>query len=154
MISLPTLNLAGVSGAIPWNSVLVSPTPANFGAAALSVTAAPAILTPVALEYVNGAYVTADPLIAGKGYWVENVSSSPAYLIFQPGLVSKPGNVAQAGGAPPPAGMVPPPPPSGVTNSSSGGSGGCGLLGFDGLLLAMLLRAVFRRPRGHRKLAA
>jgi YVTN family beta-propeller protein len=154
MISLPTLNLAGVSGAIPWPSVLVSPTPTNFTASAVSVTAAPGILTPVALEYVNGAYATADPLIAGRGYWVENVSSSPAYLIFQPGAVTKPGNVAQAGGAPPPAGMNPPPPPSGMANATSGGSGGCGGLGLDGLLLALALRAVFLRPRGLRKLRA
>jgi hypothetical protein len=155
MVSLPTLNgNLPPGGAIPWPSIQVSTTPTSFTTGLFQADTAPGILTPVALEYVNGSYVTADPLVAGRGYWVENVSGAPVYLVFPRGLVVKPGNAAQAGGAPAPAGMNPPPPPSGMAGASSGRSGGCGGLGLDGLLLALALRSVFRRPRGHRKLAA
>jgi len=148
MISLPTLNgNIPPNGSINWGNVQVSSTPTNFTSGLQAANAAPTILTPVALEYVNGGYVTADPLVAGRGYWVENVSGKPAYLVFPRGLVFKSGSAAVGGGAPPPAGMNPPPPPSGIASGTSGNSGGCGLSGLEWLLPILALRFGVRRRR-------
>lgn len=152
MISQP--NFQG-GGAVNWANVLVTLDETNFtGAVPVTTIPGQAIVGTAAVEYVNGAYVTADPLIAGRGYWVRNLQNVPAYLVFDPGVVFKPGSGSgsYAGGAPPPAGMNPPPPPSGMSTAGSG-SGGCGLLGAECLLLG-LLRAVFPRKGRHRRLAA
>lgn len=145
MVAQPLLS---GSGSMNWNNVLVTTDQTNFATAA-SVTGG-TVVTPVALEYVNGAYVVADPLVAGRGYWIENITTGPAYLVFDSGVVFKPGNVSSAAGGPPPAGMTPPPPPSGMTSGSSGGSsGGCGLLGLEAALAL-----AFLRRRARRRLAA
>jgi hypothetical protein len=156
MISLPTLNGLGPTGSISWASVLVSPNPANFvpgptGAVGVTTPAAAGILTPVALEFVNGVYVTADPLVAGRGYWVENISGAPAYLVFQQTAVFKQVSASSGAGGPPPAGMTPPAPPSGM---AAGASSGCGLLGLDWLLPVLVTRFAFLRRRSRRRLAA
>jgi hypothetical protein len=148
MISLPTLNgNLPPSGSINWGSIQVSSTAANFTSGLQAANAAPTLLTPVALEYLNGGYVTADPLVAGRGYWVENVSGNPLYLVFPRASVFKPGVLAVGGGAPPPAGMNPPPPPSGISTGGARRSGGCGLSGLEWLLPILLVRWGVRRRR-------
>jgi hypothetical protein len=146
-------------GRVFWSNVLVTTDATNFGAAG-SATLPPgqAILGLAAVEYVNGAYATADPLIQGRGYWVRNFTSGPAYLVFNPAVVNKPGvpvGGSGAAGSAPPANLIPPSPPSGMgAASAGGGSGGCGLSGLEWILPLAILRFGFLRRRARRTLSA
>jgi hypothetical protein len=112
----------------------------------------PALLNPLLYEYVNGAYATTNVMQAGRGYFVENVTSSVIYLLFTDTFVFKPG----AGPAPSyvslsaAASQPPAPPGAGMGNGSSSKKHGCGLLGLE--LLPVLL--VFHRLRRRRRLGA
>ena len=151
MISVPMVGGTPTGGQINWANILVTDDQTNFGTA-VSATVATTILAPAALEFVNGSYVTADPLLTGQGYWVENIGSKPAYLVFSTTAVNKPSAAASVpAGSPPPAGMNPPPPPSAGIGGSSGGV--CGFTGLEGLLLVFAVRG-FRRRRRDRKLVA
>ena len=151
MISVPMVGGTPTTGQISWANILVTDDQTNFGTA-LSTTVQTAIIAPAALEFVNGAYVTADPLVVGRGYWVENIGSKPAYLLFATTAINKPSAAPSApAGAPPPAGMNPPPPPSAGIGESSGGV--CGFTGLEGLLLVLAVRG-FPRRRRHRRLVA
>ncbi len=151
LVSLPTLNGAGTSGTIAWANMHVTADETNFtigspGGPVNVTSAAGLLLVEQAIEFVNGGYVLATDLVAGQGCWVRNLSTGPAYLVFSEALITKPGvfKPSFAAGVPPPAGSMPPPPPAGMASSSR--SGGCGLLGLEWLLLA-LLRAVLPRRR-------
>lgn len=154
MISLPQLNGAGAVGTIPWASVHVTTNTADFDPASPTgpvpaTSAAGLLIVENAKERIGGSYFDATNLLSGQGYWVNNVNAAglPAYLVFQPGLVTKAGT---GSGAPlPPTGTTPPAPPSGISDGSAG-SGGCGLLGLE----ALVLLAVFRRARRDRTLVA
>jgi hypothetical protein len=151
MISVPMVGGTPTTGQINWANILVTDDQTNFGGA-LSTTVQTSIIAPAALEFVNGSYVTADPLITGQGYWVENIGSKPAYLVFSTTAINKPSIASSVpAGAPPPAGMNPPPPPSAGIGESSGGV--CGFTGLEGLLLLLVVRG-FPRRRRDRKLVA
>ncbi|MBI3857655.1 MAG: IPT/TIG domain-containing protein, partial [Planctomycetes bacterium] len=98
MFSQP--NMSG-SGSMIWNNVLVGTDPTNFGTA---VSVGGGTIVGPALEFSGGGYVVADPIVAGRGYWVMNLTTGPAYLVFDPGLVFKAGAPSMAAGGPPPAG--------------------------------------------------
>jgi len=142
-------------GRVFWNSVLVTTDSTNFGTAVSATSAGgQAILGVAAVEYVNGAYAVADPLVQGRGYWVQNLTSGPAYLVINPAVVNKPGVPIGSAGAPLPAGVNPPPPPSGMASSAPAKSGGCGLSGLEWLLPLGALRFGFLRRRARRTLSA
>jgi hypothetical protein len=141
MISLPMQNGTMNGGSIPLAAIRVTTDQTTF-------TGAPpfpdVVMNPNVVEFVNGAYVQATALVAGRGYWVENISGSPAYLIFPPGVITKP--AAPSGTSPAPAtGISPPPPPGAALGSSSSSSSGCGLVGLEGLLVVLLVRSRRRR---------
>lgn len=143
MFSLPMTNAGGLTGSITWGNVLVTTDQTNFGTAT-SVT--PGTIVGPALEYNGSGYVVADPLVAGRGYWVQNITTVPAYLVYSTTAVFKPGAASQAAGSPPPAGMNPPPPPgSSLGGAEASSGGGCGLLGLETVLLAFLGRRIRRR---------
>ncbi len=151
LVSLPSTNAAGASGQIPWASVRVTTDPSNFlvgspGGPVLSTSAAGLLIVDPAVEYVGGGYFLAPTLRAGEGVWVRNISGKPAYLVFQPGLVTKPSSPSFAAGVPPAAGSMPPGPPSGISDERSGG-GGCGLCGLEWLLPILAARFGTRRRR-------
>src|SRR5205814_9046777 len=98
-------------------------------------------------------YFLATDLRAGEGAWVRNISGKPAYLVFQPGLVTKPSGPSLSPGVPPAAGSMPPGPPSGIASAESRGSG-CGLLGLEWLIPAIAARFGFLRRRARRRLPA
>lgn len=146
MISQPVLS---GGGSIAWANLRATTNSAGFAAA---VPASGFAGLSAVYEFVNGSYVTADPLIAGRGYWVNNSLSTHVYLIVNAAAVSKPG--PNLGGAPAPAAMTPPPPPGGALVDGSGSSSGaCGFVGVEWLLLG-LVRFAFHRPPARRKLAA
>jgi hypothetical protein len=151
MISVPMTGGTPPAGQINWAAVQVTADPTDFVTLLQSAPAAAGILAPAALEFVGGSYVTADPLISGRGYWVENITNQPAYLVFSPASVNKPSFAAGTAGGPPPPGMKPPPPPSGI--SEGGNSGVCGFTGVE-ILLALLAVRGFHRSRRLRKLVA
>jgi hypothetical protein len=155
MISLPQMNAGGTGGTMPWGSMRVTANPLIFNPAApggpvLVTTAQGLAIVEQAVELQNGAYILANNLIAGQGYWINNVTSQPAYLVFQPGLVTKPAVMAAVAGVAPPAGSMPPSPPSGGI-SESGSS--CGLMGLEALLVLLMGRGVSRSRRLRRWVA-
>jgi hypothetical protein len=111
----------------------------------------PSILNPILYDFVGGAYVSTTALQTGHGYWVQNVSSLPAYLTYQSDSMT----TSKAGGGQPgftslAAGAVQPPlPPGAIGSASSNSKSGCGLLGPELLLLALGSFAFhrLRRPR-------
>jgi hypothetical protein len=141
MVSQPFLIGAGQ---IPWAQVNVTSDETDF-TGAVGVTTIPGqAMVSDAMEWTGTSYVIADPLVAGRGYWVLNRLTQFVYLVFDPALVTKPGQVLPETWKPlGPSDPVPPAPPSGMGDDSGGSSGGCGLLGPELLLLAFL----FRRPR-------
>jgi hypothetical protein len=147
LVSVPDTNAGGLTGQIPWASVRVTTDPTNFGAGPVgTTTAAGLLIVDPAVEFVGGGYFLAPNLIAGQGVWVRNISGKPAYLVFQPGLVTKPSGASFSSGVSPAPGSMPPAPPSGITDADSGGSR-CGFVGLEWLLPILVLRRAARRRR-------
>jgi hypothetical protein len=148
LVSLPQTNAAGSGGQIPWGSVRVTTDPADFATGPVgTLTAGGLLIVDPAVEYVSGGYFLAPTLRAGEGVWVRNISGKPAYLVFPPGLVTKPAAPSLSAGVPPAAGSMPPGPPSGISEAGSGHSGGCGLCGLEWLLPMLVLRIGVRRRK-------
>ncbi len=151
--SLVALPLAGSVGQMPWAAVGVTADGTN-PASAVSVTAAPALISPDLYDRVNRQYVLSNTLERGKGYFVLNVSGGPVFLVFDGALVTKPGQevaptfTSLAAGSPQP----PPPPDGGLTDEGS--SSGCAMLGLESFLVLALVRLAFPRRRRTRKVGA
>jgi hypothetical protein len=151
LVSVPDTNGTGASGQIPWASVRVTTDPSNFvvgspSGPVPSTSAAGLLIVDPAVEFVKGGYFLAPNLIAGQGVWVRNISGKPAYLVFQPGLVTKPSGASFSSGVAPAPGSMPPAPPSGITDADSRRSG-CGFTGLEWLLPILAVRRALRRRR-------
>jgi hypothetical protein len=141
MISVPQLDGLGGTGSIPVTSVLVGTDPTNF---ATAVAFPGTAMNPNVFERVGGSYVAVTTLDSGKGYWMENQGTVPAYLVFRPTFITKPGPPTGSTAAAAVGGSQPPPPP-GASLTGSESSSGCGFLGLEALLAALFLRRRARR---------
>jgi hypothetical protein len=146
MISLPYQNAAQIH--MNWTNVQVTADGAAWSGAG-PADGTPALLNPLLYEFVNGGYVTVNVLQSGHGYFVNNVTSSFAYLlfngtqVFKPGAGPAPSYTALAAGVAQPPG----PPGAGVMDGSSSKKHGCGFLGPELLLVALAFHRLRRRRR-------
>jgi hypothetical protein len=146
MISMPYQNGAQIH--MNWTNVQVTADGAAWTGAG-PADGTPALLNPLLYEFVNGAYSTVNVLQTGHGYFVNNVTSSFIYLLFNGVNVFKPGPgpattyTALAAGAVSPPG----PPGEGVADGSSSKKHGCGFLGPELLLVALAFHRLRRRRR-------
>jgi hypothetical protein len=130
-----------------WNTVQVTTDGSNLASAvATNSPSAASIIDPNLWQFAGGMYQTTGVLVAGSGYWVNNISGGYAYLVFNPGNLFKLVGPPPAGGG---GGSPPPGPPGAALGDSTGGTS-CALLGPELLLLAL----AFHRRRWRRRLGA
>jgi hypothetical protein len=142
MVSLPYEN--GVQVSKNWATVNVTSDGAAWTGAG-PVTTSPSLIDPNLFDFVGGTYVSASVMVAGRGYWVDNLTSGYIYLlvdtvIFKSGTGTAPSFSALAAGTPTPPG----PPGSGLPDGSSSKRRSCALLGPE-LVVIMVFILKFRR---------
>jgi len=104
------------------------------------------LVYPLLFEFIGNVYQPTTNMIPGNAYWIFNQTSGPLYLQFQQSLGKRRFTPTPTISGP----AISPPPPPGA---KIGENMGCGLLGLEGILLALAASSV-RRFRSRRRLGA
>lgn len=145
-ISQPFFDRAGDRGEMDWSNVFLSTDSQLSNPISTTSTGGPTFIGfPYAWDGTG--YIPVTRLRHGEGYFVNNRTAGPLYLILDRTYVEGPLLPKAAPRSASESDGPPPPPPMSLGSVDSSGSGSCGLVGFEAAALLALARLRARRRR-------
>lgn len=147
-ISQPFFDRVGDRGEMDWSNVYLSTDSQLSNPISTTSPGGPTFIgSPYAWDGTG--YIPVTRLRKGEGYFVNNRTAGPLYLIFDRTFVEGPLLPKAAPRSASEPGGPPPPPPASLGWVDSSGSGSCGLVGLEaGVLLALVRLRAWRRRVG------